>query len=259
MAYEDLKGKCALVTGASRGIGREIARQFQMYGCNVAVNYNKSQREAEDLKADLGSRVELFMADVSSQNDANALVRDVEGRFGPIDILVNNAGIVDGMRFDEYNEKRFRDLWEINFMGTVYVTLASVSKMKERRSGSIITLGSNFSMGAASTGGTYYGITKTAIVSLTKRMAYELGEYGIRANCIAPGWIRTDMTTRGRTPEQVAEAERTIKSKNSLHMIGEPIHIAKLALFLGSDDSAFITGQVIVADGGRNDYLSHAM
>jgi len=259
MAYEDLRGKCALVTGGSRGIGREIARQFQMYGCNVAVNYNKSKKEADDLKADLASRVEVFGADVSKPEEASALVRDVESKLGPVDILVNNAGIVDGMRFDEYDEKRFRDLWEINFMGTVYVTLASLGKMKEKRSGSIITLGSNFSMGAASSGATYYGVTKTAIVSLTKRIAFELGDYGIRANCIAPGWIRTDMTTLGRTSEQVEEAERIIRSKNALHMIGEPIHIAKLALFLASEDSAFITGQVIVADGGRADYLSHGM
>ena len=259
MLCKDLEGKCVLVTGGSRGIGREIAIQFHGLGSKVAVNYNASEQAAKELKSELRSDIEIFKADVSKREQATKLVKQVLNRFGGIDVLVNNAGIVDGMRFDEFTESKFEKLWGINFMGTVYTTLEVLKGMKARRSGSIISISSNLGIGAASNGATYYGITKTAVVTLTKRIAYEVGEYGIRANAIAPGWIRTDMTTRGRTASQVRKSEKIIQSKNDLRLIGEPVHISKLACFLASDDAALITGQVIVADGGRFDYLSHAI
>lgn len=259
MLCEDLSDKCVLVTGGSRGIGREITRQFHSLGSKVAINYNKSEKSAKELKDELGSVAEIFKADVAKRVEAVRLVKEVSESLGPIDVLVNNAGIVDGMRFDEFDESKFENLWNINFMGTVYTTLEALKIMKARKSGSIISISSNLGIGAASGGATYYGITKTAIATLTKRIAYENGEYGIRANAIAPGWIRTDMTTAGRTEAQVSKSEEFIKSRNALRMIGEPIHIAKLACFLASEDAALITGQVIVADGGRFDYLSHAI
>lgn len=257
MLCEDLSRKTVLVTGGSRGIGREVAKQFRLLGSKVAVNYFTAEKEARELQDQLG--IEIFKADVANRDEVTRLVRQVTDKFSSVDILVNNAGIVDGMRFDEYDEAKFERLWDINFMGTVYPTLEVLPGMKTKRSGSIINISSNLGIGAASNGATYYGVTKTAVVTLTKRIAYEFGEYGIRANAIAPGWIRTDMTTRGRTKEELTRSEESIKSKNDLRMIGEPVHIAKLACFLGSDDSALITGQVIVADGGRFDYLSHGM
>jgi 3-oxoacyl-[acyl-carrier protein] reductase len=254
---EDLSRKVILVTGGSRGIGREIAKQFRSLGSKVAVNYFTSEKEARDLRDTIG--VEIFKADVANRDEVTRLVKQVADKLGPIDVLVNNAGIVDGMRFDEYDEPKFERLWGINFKGTIYPTLEVLPSMKARRTGSIINISSNLGIGAASGGATYYGVTKTAVVTLTKRIAFELGEYGIRANAIAPGWIRTDMTTRGRTKDELARSEESIKSKNDLRMIGEPVHIAKLACFLASDDAALITGQVIVADCGRFDYLSHGM
>ncbi len=259
MLCKDLAGKAVLITGGSRGIGREIAKQFHELGSKVAVNYNTSEKAARELKDELHSDIEIFKADVSKRDEVRKLVKQVVDRFGRIDILVNNAGIVDGMRFDEFTESKFEKLWGINFMGTVYTSLEVLKTMKARQSGSIINLSSNLGIGAASSGATYYGITKTAIVTLTKRIAYEFGGDGIRANAIAPGWIRTDMTMGGRTKGEVRKSEKIIQSKNALHMIGEPIHIAKLACFLASDDATLITGQVIVADGGRFDYLSHAI
>jgi 3-oxoacyl-[acyl-carrier protein] reductase len=258
MVCEDLVNKCVLVTGSSRGIGREMVKQFHAHGSLVALNYNTSENDAKKVKVELGSRIEIFRADVSKQEDVNQLVRRVIDRFGKVDILVNNAGIIDGSRFDEFRQSSYDRLWGTNFMGTVYVSLAVVKDMKKRHHGSIINLSSNLGMGAASSGATYYAVSKTALISLTKRMAHELGTSGIRVNAIAPGWIRTDMTMRGLTPQQIKKSEETIRSHQALDMIGEPEHIAKLALFLGSDDSALITGQVIVADGGRMDYLSHA-
>jgi len=259
MLGKDLKEKCVLITGGSRGIGREMARQFHEMGSKVAINYNNAEAQAKELKDELWTNAEIFKADVSKREDATRLVQSVLDKFGRIDALVNNAGIVDGMRFDEFTESKFEKLWGINFMGTVYPTLEALKGMKAQRAGSIINISSNLGIGGSSNGATYYGVTKTAVVTLVKRLAYELGDYGIRANAIAPGWIRTDMTTLGRTPSELEKAEASIKSKNALHMIGEPIHIAKLACFLASDDAALITGQVIVADGGRFDYLSHAM
>lgn len=257
MLCEDLSHKTVLVTGGSRGIGREVARQFHYLGSKVALNYFTAEKEASELRDELG--VEIFKADVANRDEVNRLVKQVLDKFGSVDVLVNNAGIVDGMRFDEFEDSKFERLWGINFFGTVYPTLGVLPSMKARRSGSIINISSNLGIGAASNGATYYGVTKTAVVTLTKRIAYEFGDCGIRANAIAPGWIRTDMTTRGRTKEELAKSEESIKSKNALHMIGEPVHIAKLACFLGSDDAAMVTGQVIVADGGRFDYLSHAI
>jgi 3-oxoacyl-[acyl-carrier protein] reductase len=259
MLCKDLSGKCVLITGGSRGIGRETARQFHELGSKVAINYNNAATQAKELKDELGSGAEIFKADVSKRDEVNTLVSEVLDKFGRIDVLVNNAGIVDGMRFDEFDESKFEKLWGINFMGTVYPTLEVLKGMKAQKAGAIINISSNLGIGGASNGATYYGVTKTAVVTLTKRIAYELGDYGIRANAIAPGWIRTDMTTLGRSKSELEQSEAFIKSKNDLHMVGEPIHIAKLACFLASDDAALITGQVIVADGGRFDYLSHAL
>ena len=259
MLCKDLAGKCVLITGGSRGIGRGMARQFHELGSKVAINYNNAEVQARELKDQLGSNAEIFKADVSKRKEVVELVSQALDKFGRIDVLVNNAGIVDGMRFDEFEESQFERLWGINFMGTVYPTLEVLKGMKTQKSGSIINISSNLGIGGASGGATYYGVTKTAVVTLTKRLAYELGDYGIRANAIAPGWIRTDMTTLGRTPGELEETEASIRSKNDLRMIGEPVHIAKLACFLASDDAALITGQLIVADGGRFDYLSHGL
>ena len=259
MVCEDLANKCVLVTGSSRGIGREMVRQFHLQGSKVALNYCKSEKEAKQLKDELASRIEIFRADVSKQDIADHLVKKVIDKFGKIDVLVNNAGIIEGSRFDEFRQSSYDKLWGTNFMGAVYVSLAAVKDMKKRHQGSIINISSNLGIGATSSGATYYAVSKTALISLTKRMAHELGANGIRVNAIAPGWIRSDMTMRGRTPQQIKRSEKIIRSRQALDMIGEPIHIAKLALFLGSDDSALITGQVIVADGGRMDYLSHAI
>jgi len=259
MLCKDLADKCVLITGGSRGIGRETARQFHELGSKVAINYNNAAAQAKELKDELGSGAEIFKADVSRRDEVNALVGQVLDKFGRIDVLVNNAGIVDGMRFDEFTESKFEKLWGINFMGTIYPTLEVLKGMKAQKAGSIINISSNLGIGGASNGATYYGVTKTAVVTLAKRIAYELGDYGIRANAIAPGWIRTDMTTLGRTKSELEKSEASIKSKNALHMVGEPVHIAKLACFLASDDAALITGQLIVADGGRFDYLSHAL
>ena len=258
MLCKDLEGKSVLITGGSRGIGREIANQFHALGSKIAVNYNNSEKEAMELKKELGDNIEIFKADVSKRKEVDKLVSHVLDEFGSIDVLVNNAGIVDGARFEDFTEDNFERVWGINCMGTVYTTPPVLKHMKARLSGSIISLSSNLGIGAASNGATYYAISKTAIITLTKRIAYEFGSFGIRANAIAPGWIRTDMTTRGRTKAEVNRSERIIRSKNDLELIGEPVHIAKLAAFLASDDAALITGQVIVADGGRFDYLSHA-
>lgn len=260
MAFEDLRNKVVLVTGASRGGlgGRAIALEFSKYGAKVAANYYSSPDKAMELKS-MGN-IEIFKADVSRRDEVRKMVAQVEETLGKIDILVNNAGIWYLRRFEEFNEEEFNKMWRINFMGMMYTTLEVLPPhMKEKRRGSIINIASNAGIGTAAQGTTFYAITKAAAIILTKRLAFELGPIGIRVNAIAPGWIETDLTIGGKTPDEVSRLEDIFKSKTMLGLVGRPDDVAKLAVYLGSDDSRYMTGQVIVIDGGRMDNLTHGI
>ncbi|MCL7394019.1 MAG: 3-oxoacyl-ACP reductase FabG [Thaumarchaeota archaeon] len=253
-----LDGKVAVITGSSRGIGRAIALEFAREGAKVCINYIKSEdraRQVVDEINSLGGEALMIRADVSKLDDVRHLVKGVIDRFGRIDILVNNAAIMLRGDFLETEDDEFYrildKMWEVNVKGVVYCCKEVAKHMVRNRYGKIINIASNAGIGTAFPGTTPYAMTKAAIIILTRRLAFELGPYGINVNAIAPGMVLTDMAT----PEGVELA----KKRSILGRVGNPEDIARLAVFLASDESSYITGQVIVADGGRIDYLTHSL
>jgi len=196
--------------------------------------------------------------DVSRRDEVRKAVEFVRDRLGDANVLVNNAGIMHLMPFEEYNEELFNRMIDVNVKGIIYTTLEFLPQLK-RTKGVIINIASNAGIGTALEGTTYYAITKAAVIILTKRMAFELGKYGIRVNAIAPGWVETDMTTANRSPEEVEKVKALVRSRTMLNMTGVPEDIANVALFLASEDARYITGQTLVVDGGRIDYLTHSV
>lgn len=259
MVYEDLKNKIVLITGASRGIGYAMAKEFHKHGSIVALNYNTSEESAKKLKKELGERAEIFKADISNRSQVKEMIKKIHDSLGKIDIVVNNAGIMYLMNFEDYKEEYFEKMLKVNLLGSIYTVLEALPDMKEKKHGTIINIASNAGIGTSLRGTTFYAITKASIIILTKRLALELGPYGIRVNAIAPGWISTDMTIGNKSQEEVVKIKELIRSKTMLSTTGEPEDIAKIAVFLASDESKYITGQIIVADGGRVDYLTHGI
>ncbi len=260
LVYPELERKVVLVTGASRGIGRAIAKEFADEGARVAANYHMNEARASDLKKSYGERIELFRADVRQKDEVSSMVESVISRSGRLDILVNNAGKGGVMPIDEYNEEAFASMWETNYLGTLYSTIAALPYLKKSK-GCIINIASNAGIGTDTPTGavSLYAVTKAAVIMLTKRSAFEFGKFGIRVNAIAPGWIETDMTIGGKKQNDIQRVEDEIRARTYLGMVGEPKHISKIATFLASDGAAFITGQIIVADGGRKDNLTHSV
>lgn len=244
-----LTGKTALVTGATRGIGRAIAFKFAAEGADVAFTY-RSQHEAarsliEELQA-LGVKTKAYASDAASFEDAHKVVEDVRSEFGHIDILVNNAGVTrDGlmMRMDE---TQWDTVIDNNLKSAFNFIHACTPVMARQRGGSIICMSSVVGL-AGNAGQCNYAASKAGLVGLTKSIAKEMGSRGIRANCIAPGFITTDMTS-AVSEEMRKEWEKQIPLRRS----GTPEDVANVALFLASDLSAYVTGQVLSCCGGMN-------
>jgi 3-oxoacyl-[acyl-carrier protein] reductase len=246
-----LRGRVAIITGASRGIGRAIARLFAAEGASVVVNYMSQAAQAELLVAEIFAaegRALAIQADISNGRAVQSMVDRTAETFGGVDILVNNAGVLIAKgTLLAYSEDEFDRMWAVNVKGTLNCTRSVASLMMAKRSGRIV----NITSLAA------FGTTKAAIVSITKCCAAELGSHGVNVNAIAPGLTRTDM---GMTAP-VSESQRDysyFEQHSMLGRIGEPQDVAAAALFLASDAASFITGQVITVDGGRKDFLSHS-
>ncbi len=257
-----LKDKVAIVTGSSRGIGREIALAFTREGAIVVVNYVYSEDKASEVVEEierLGGIAISVKADVSNRSEVRSMVRKVIDEFNRIDILVNNAGIFYPGSLIDFDEEKLEAMWRINVKGTIYCIHETVKYMIKRSYGKIINIASTAALGTASPGTTMYSLTKAAIIILTKRLAYELGEYGINVNAIAPSFVLTDINIQGKSREEINEMIERRKEKISIRRICEPMDIANVAVFLASDSSSYITGQVIVVDGGRIDYLTHSI
>lgn len=255
-----LEGRVALVTGASRGIGRAIAIRLAAAGAAVAVNYRFSKSEADaavELIRASGGRAAAFQGDIGDLEAAARLPSQVAGLFGTLDILVNNAAIIHRGDLDEFDPGAMEEMWRINVAGLVELTRAAAGLMKPRRWGRIINLASIAAHGTSMPRTTFYAGTKAAVVTLTRRFAMELGPHGITVNAIAPGFILTDMVAAERTPEERQATLERIAALTMVRRPGRPEDIAHVAAFLASEESGFLTAQTLTVDGGRMDYIAH--
>lgn len=256
----DFQYKVAIVTGASRGIGRSIALTLARRGCNVTVNYNSSQDKADEVvKAirKMGRKALAVKCDVSKKEDVDNLFETTIKEFGKIDILVNNAGTGLDIPLLETTEEIWDRHMDINLKGVFLCTQAAAKHMVNRGYGKIVNISSNSGFGVALLGETSYAVSKAGVIQLTKSSAFELGKYNINVNCVAPGAIETDMLredarVRGEDYDNLLKSRRT---KSSLGITGKPEDIANAVLFFASDKSNFITGKTLLVDGGRRDFL----
>jgi 3-oxoacyl-[acyl-carrier protein] reductase len=254
--------KVAIVTGGSRGIGRAIALRLAAEGAAVAVNYLAQGAAAQQVVAEIqagGGRAAAVQADVADAGAAERLAAETLASFGRIDVLVNNAGIMYKSDIFSYDAGEFSSMWKTNVEGVTHAVRACLPAMREQGSGAIVNLVSIAALGTAMAGTTFYAATKAAVVILTKRLALELGPLGLRVNAVAPGFILTDMVAAGRTPEDVERTSKAIAARAALERTGTPEDIAGVVAFLASSDAAFVTGQVLTADGGRMDFLTHGL
>lgn len=242
-----LQGKIALVTGASRGIGRAIALALASEGADVAVNYAGSEAAAKQVAAEIeamGRKAFVIQADISSNEAATKMVDAVVSEFGRIDILVNNAGITRDGLLMRMKEEDWDAVLTTNLKGVFNCTKASIKYMMKQRAGHIVSISSVVGvMGNA--GQANYAAAKAGVIGFTKAVAKEVAARGITANAIAPGFIQTDMTKV--LSEKVVEG---MKSAIPLQRLGDPEDIAKAVVFLASDDANYITGQTLHVDGG---------
>jgi 3-oxoacyl-[acyl-carrier protein] reductase len=236
--FASLDGKTALVTGGSRGIGAAIARELARAGATVVVGYRTGAEEAEAIAGEIGGRA--VHADVSVADEAKRIVEDA----GELDILVNNAGTTRDGVLARMTDEDWRSVLETNLSSTFYTCRAASRGMMKRRSGSIVNLSSIVGL-HGNWGQTNYAASKGGIVAFTKSLAQELGSRGIRANVVAPGYVKTQLTEV--IPD---EAKTQMLGLTPLGRFGEPEEVARAVRFLCSDDAAFITGAVLVVGGG---------
>ena len=244
-----LEGKTALVTGATRGIGRAIALKFASEGANVAFTYRSQDEAAKALQAEMeamGVRAKAYRSDAASFEDAHNVVADVKEAFGRIDILVNNAGITKDGLMMRMDEAQWDAVIGTNLKSAFNFIHACTPIMARQRGGSIINMSSVVGV-SGNAGQCNYSASKAGLIGLSKSIAKEMGPRGIRSNCIAPGFIATDMT--GALPDNLRqEWEKQIPLRRG----GQPEDVAGVALFLASDLSSYVTGQVINCCGGMN-------
>ena len=242
-----LKGKIAIITGASRGIGESIARSFIAQGATVAFTYRSSEEKAKELEKSLsaeGAQARGFKSDASKMADAEHLVKEVLEAYGGIDIVVNNAGITDDTLLMRMSEDQWDSVMNVNLKSCFNLTKSVLRTMLKARSGSIINISSVVGV-QGNTGQANYAASKAGILGFTKSVALELGSRNIRCNAIAPGFIETEMT--GALDEATVQGWRdAIPLKRG----GRPEDVADACVFLGSDMSAYITGQTLSVDGG---------
>ncbi|MFS0763129.1 3-oxoacyl-[acyl-carrier-protein] reductase [Peribacillus phoenicis] len=242
-----LEGKKALVTGASRGIGREVALELARQGADVAINYSGSEAKAnevvEEIKA-LGRKAFAVQCDVANSESVTSMIKEVIEQFDRVDILVNNAGITRDNLLMRMKEDEWDSVINTNLKGVFLCTKAVTRQMMKQRSGRIINMASIVGV-SGNAGQANYVAAKAGVIGLTKTTAKELASRGITVNAIAPGFISTDMT--GELPEDVRKA---MLDQIPLARFGDPKDIAAVASFLASDASKYMTGQTLHVDGG---------
>lgn len=241
------ENKVALITGATRGIGKEIALELAANGFDIAVNYRSEQAGMEELKKEIEKnnvRCEFVKADVANFEDCESMVKETIEKFGKIDVLVNNAGITKDGLIMRMKKEDFESVIDVNLTGTFNVTRNVIPHMLKQRSGRIINVSSVVGV-AGNAGQTNYSASKAGIIGFTKSLAKEVASRNILVNAIAPGFIDTYMTSV--LSDAVKEG---INAQIPLKRMGTPKEVAKVVKFLSSEDSSYVTGQVINIDGG---------
>lgn len=239
--------KCALITGATRGIGKQIAITLAKQGYNIALNYRKENEELENTKKEIeeiGVQVLAVKGDVANFENCENFVKQVIERFGQIDVLVNNAGITKDMLLMRMKKEDFEQVIDTNLVGTFNVTKNVVPYMMKARSGRIINISSVVGI-SGNAGQTNYSASKAGIIGFTKSLAKEIASRNILVNAVAPGFIGTNMTDVLKD-----DVKQEIAKNIPLKRMGTTQDVANVVKFLASDDSSYITGQVINVDGG---------
>ncbi len=254
------RGHTALVTGASRGLGRAIARRLGQEGAAVCVNYvaraSEAEAAADEIRA-AGARAIAVRADIGDPAQVRQMVDRVAEELGPVSILVNNAGVAARATLEDFDQQVMDRMRRTNLDGLIHATRAVVPGMKERRFGRIVNLSSIAGHGTTAAGTTLYAATKAAVSLLTRRFAMELGRHGITVNAVAPGLILTDMVREGRTDQEYRDLVKSVAERSMVGRTGDPDDIARAVVFLAAPESGFITAQVLTVDGGRMDYIGH--
>ena len=242
-----LKGKCALVTGASRGIGKAIALKLASLGANLVLNYRSSEQEALEVEKqvkDMGVDAISIKGDISKLEDVETLVSTAKEKFGAIDIMVNNAGITKDTLILRMKEEDFDTVIDVNLKGVFNCLKTITPVMVRQKYGKIINLSSVVGI-SGNAGQVNYSASKAGVIGMTKSLAKEVGSRGINVNAVAPGFIETDMT------DVLGDKYKDeIKNNIPLKKLGKPEDVANVVAFLASENSDYITGQVIHVDGG---------
>ena len=244
----DLRGKRILVTGGSRGIGRACCELAARAGARVAIGYRLERAAAEALVrsiVDAGGEAHCVAAELADRGEAEMLVDDAAERFGGLDVLINNHGIWKGAPIDEMSDGEWNEMIGINLTGAFHVIRAAVPYLKAAGGGSIVNLSSTAGQ-RGEAGHSHYAATKGAIISMTKSLAVELAPHGIRTNCVAPGWVDTDMSHETLVGPRAEE----IRAAIPLGRPGTAEEIAGAVLFLASPLAAFINGEILNVNGG---------
>ncbi|MEP7273177.1 MAG: 3-oxoacyl-ACP reductase family protein [Acidobacteriota bacterium] len=246
----DLKGKVALVTGASSGIGRAAAEALAANGARVAINFLHNEAGAEAARAEIvsgGGSATVFQADVTRSRDVDSLVERTVSEFGPIDILVNNAGsLVERLRILELTEERWDEVIDLNLKTAFLCSRAVAASMMERKTGAIINVSSIAGRNGGALGSLHYSAAKGGLITFTKGLAKELAPFGVRVNAVSPGVIDTPFHEQFSSPEMMKAYAGMIP----LGRVGTPAEVGEVICFLASSSASYLAGETIEINGG---------
>ena len=246
----DLKGKVALVTGASSGIGRAAAEALAANGARVAINFHHNEAGAEAARATIaegGGKAIIAQADVTQASQVQSLVELTVSEFGPIDILVNNAGsLIERLKILELTEERWDEVIDLNLKSAFLCSRAVAASMMERKTGAIINVSSIAGRNGGALGSIHYSAAKGGVITFTKGLAKELAPFGVRVNAISPGVIDTPYHEQFSSPEMM----KTYAGMIPLGRVGTPAEVGKVICFLASDAASYLAGETIEINGG---------